>query len=101
MAITALTILAITTVLNGWLCQRLRHQMAFGQVVLVTIFSAMQGLMFVGTLKRWTVAEATIAYDVVVVLCWYGLLIFRNEGGGWIGRIGLGLIAVGVLLAGR
>lgn len=101
MKIAALLLLGSSTLANAWLCRQLHNKMTAGFWCMVIALSALQGGTFVVLIKTWTVTQATIAYDVVVVACWYGMLFYFNESSSWQSRIGIALIATGVLLASR
>jgi hypothetical protein len=99
--IIALALLGSSTLANAWLCRQLHQRMTAAFWLSVIVLSGLQGATFVILIKTWTVTQATIAYDVVVVICWYGMLFYWNESSGWQGRLGILLIGVGAILAGR
>jgi drug/metabolite transporter (DMT)-like permease len=95
------TLLAVTTLANFLLAERLHSQMSWLLCAVLMVFSAAQGLSFVGLVQGpsgLSMARATVIYDVVVIFCWYSMVLLRGEGLGFTGRLGLALVTAGVLL---
>jgi len=102
--LTSLTLLAAATLANFFLAERLHSQMSWLLCVVLLVFSAAQGLSFVGLIygqSGFSTARATVIYDVVVTVCWYGMVLLRGEELGLTGRLGLAFVAAGVLLVSK
>lgn len=93
--------LALSTITNFFLAERLHAGFNRYLCLILLVLSAAQGLSFVGFVygaNGLPMSKATTVYDVVVIVCWYGLLLIRGESVSFAGRVGVLMVGIGVML---